>query len=131
MHQETEATAAKPYPTRVARSERGVALIVTLLTMGLMLLLGLALTMSSMSGVIVSGNYERDVRSFYLAEAGVNHALSIFRAMTGDPNNTGTMTGDLNGDGKFDFNDVLYGSNAAQGQLLTDSHYIPSTCATI
>src|SRR5437588_8159122 len=83
------------------RSERGMALIVALLTLGLMLLLGLALTMSSMSGMIVSGNYERDVRSFYLAEAGINHALSILRAVDGDPNHDGVLEGDLNGDGRF------------------------------
>lgn len=116
---------------RVARTQRGVTLVLALLTMSLMLLLGLALTMSSMSGVIVSGNYEREMRSFYTAEAGVNHALSIFRAVNGDPGNTGSLTGDLNGDGKFDFNDILYGSNASQGQLLTDTRYIPAGYATI
>lgn len=108
------------------RRERGVALILALLTLGLILLLGLALTMSSMSGIIVSGNYERDVRSFYLAEAGVNHAVSIFRMMEGDPNHDGTMEGDLNGDGRFDFDDVLAGSDPAQGQLLTNTNYIPA-----
>ena len=128
MHQRPTTGA---YPKRLARSERGVTLILTLLTLGLMLLLGLALTMSSMSGVIVSGSYERDTRSFYIAEAGINHALSIFRGINGDPNNTGTLTGDLNGDGRFDFSDVLYGSSASQGQLLIDSHYIPSTYTII
>lgn len=119
-------------PLRAARNERGVTLVMTLLTLALMLLLGLALTMSSLSAVIVSGNYERDAGSFYLAEAGVNHALSIFRAMNGDPGHTGTLTGDLNGDGKFNFDDVLYGSaSQSAGQLLTDTRYIPADCAAI
>ena len=108
-----------------------MALIVALLTLGLMLLLGLALTMSSMSGIVVSGNYERDVRSFYLAEAGINHALSILRAVDGDLNHDGILEGDLNGDGRFDFNDILYGSNASQGQLLTNYSYVPATYTLI
>lgn len=114
--------------TGVRKTERGMTLIMALLTLALMLLMGLALTTSSMSGILVSANYERDVRSFYVAEAGVSHALSILRATSGDPNNTGVITGDLNGDGKFDLKDVLYGSTSqADGALLADTRFIPST----
>lgn len=105
-----------------------MTLVIALLTLALMLLMGLALTMSSMSGILVSANYERDARSFYIAEAGVNHALSILRVVSGDPNNTGTITGDLNGDGRFDLKDVLYASSSqSDGVLLTDTRFIPSS----
>src|SRR5581483_3608895 len=127
MHQKQVSTLKRRY---AARSERGVTLILTLMTLSLMLLLGLALTMSSMSGLVVSANYESDTSSFYLAEAGVSHALSVFRAMSGDPGKTGTLTGDLNGDGKFNLDDVLMG-NTSQGKLLDDHSFIPADCALI
>jgi hypothetical protein len=114
-------------PARVRRTERGMTLIMALLTLALMTLMGLALTMSSMSGILVSANYERDTRSFYLAEAGVSHALSVLRAASGDPDDDGTITGDLNSDGKFDFKDVLFASaSQADGQLLNDARFIPA-----
>jgi hypothetical protein len=57
------------------REERGVALIVTLLSMMLLSVLGLALTLTTSTEVRVSSAHARGVEAFYAADAAFDRAL--------------------------------------------------------
>jgi hypothetical protein len=81
-------------------AERGVALILVMLFLGLMILLGLAATMTSITEVNVSGNLRLQTEAFDTADAGAAHAFELVRHMNGDftallqgPDNT-LKTGD-------------------------------------
>jgi Tfp pilus assembly protein PilX len=56
---------------RAEQKERGVALISVLLIMSLLLMLGLAVTFTSVSDKFITSNYKNMMSGFYAAEAGV------------------------------------------------------------
>jgi hypothetical protein len=59
----------------VPRGERGVALIITLLSMMLLSALGLALTLTTSTEVRISSAHGRGVEAFYAADAAFDRAL--------------------------------------------------------
>ncbi len=60
--------------TRLA-DERGVALIVSLMVMLLLTALGLALTMTTMTETMISGNYAKGSEALYAADAAVERVM--------------------------------------------------------
>jgi len=70
--------------TRRRKTERGVALVLVLIFMSLMLLLGLAATMSSITEINVSSNLALQLEAFDAADAGSAHAYELVRNMKGD-----------------------------------------------
>jgi hypothetical protein len=67
-------------PQRDARiREQGVALISVLLIMSLLLMLGLAVTFTSVSDKFITSNYKNMTSGFYAAEAGVNNLNRVLR----------------------------------------------------
>src|SRR5215216_2745588 len=65
---------------RQRAKERGVALISVLLIMSLMLMLGLAVTFTSMSDQAITQNFKNVTSGFYAAEAGVNSLHRLIRS---------------------------------------------------
>lgn len=66
---------------RVQRAkERGIALISVLLIMSLMLMLGIAVTFTSMSDQSITANFKNVTSGFYAAEAGVNGLHRLIRS---------------------------------------------------
>lgn len=65
-------------------SERGVALILVIIFLSLMLLLGLATTMSSITEVGIGRNVKLATEAFDVADAGSSHAFELVRNMRGD-----------------------------------------------
>ena len=61
------------------RNERGIALISVLLIMSLLLMLGLAVTFTSVSDKFITSNYKNMMSGFYAAEAGVNNLNRVLR----------------------------------------------------
>jgi hypothetical protein len=61
-------------PLRLA-DERGVALIVALMVMLLLTALGLALTMTTMTETMISGNYAKGTEAMYAADAAVERVM--------------------------------------------------------
>jgi Tfp pilus assembly protein PilX len=61
-------------PPPAARSERGVALILTLLLLSLMTILGLAMVLALNSDMLINGYYRNFRGSFYAADSGLNIA---------------------------------------------------------
>lgn len=66
------------------RMERGVALVIVLIFLSLMLLLGLATTMTSITEVNVGTNLRLATEAFDVADAGASHAYQLVRNMRGD-----------------------------------------------
>ena len=64
----------KAYVSPGPRSERGVALILTLLLMSLMAILGLAMVWALSSDMLINGYYRNFRGSFYAADSGLNVA---------------------------------------------------------
>ena len=60
-------------------NERGIALISVLLIMSLLLMLGLAVTFTSVSDKFITSNYKNMMSGFYAAEAGVNNLNRVLR----------------------------------------------------
>jgi hypothetical protein len=60
--------------------ERGIALISVLLIMSLMLMLGVAVTFTSMSDQSITANFKNVTSGFYAAEAGVNGLHRLIRS---------------------------------------------------
>jgi hypothetical protein len=58
-----------------AADDKGVALIVTLMTMLLLTALGLALTLTSMTETKISGNYSNGTEALYAADAAVERVM--------------------------------------------------------
>lgn len=71
-------------PVRRRSAERGVALILVMIFLALMLLLGLASTMTSITEVNVGGNLKLATEAFDVADAGSAHAFELVRNMSGD-----------------------------------------------
>ena len=68
------------------RGERGIALVSVLLVMSLMLMLGLAVTFTSVSDKAITSNFKNLTSGFYAAEAGVSNLHRMLRSdnfMTG------------------------------------------------
>ena len=63
-------------------AERGAALITTLLALGLITLLGMALTGTGIEGVVISTNDRQNTEVLYVADAGVAHARALTSALT-------------------------------------------------
>src|SRR5512138_2634231 len=59
--------------------ERGMALIAVLLILSLMLMLGLAVTFTSLSDKAITQNFKNLTSGFYAAEAGVNNLHRLLR----------------------------------------------------
>jgi hypothetical protein len=60
-----------------ATSERGAALVSTLLIMALLVVMALGISLTSISELGVSSAYSSQTRAFQAAEAGLNHAASL------------------------------------------------------
>lgn len=65
-------------------AERGVALVLVMIFLALMLLLGLATTMTSITEVNVGANYRLSTDAFDVADAGASHGYELVRNMKGD-----------------------------------------------
>src|SRR4051812_4302836 len=65
-------------------SQRGVALIMVLILLSLMMILGLAITMTGITEVSVSANSKLAAEAFTTADAGAVHAFEIVQHMNGD-----------------------------------------------
>ena len=61
------------------RDERGMALIAVLLIMSLLVMLGLAVTFTSLSDKAITQNFKNLTSGFYAAEAGVNNLHRLLR----------------------------------------------------
>ena len=81
------------------KSEKGVALILSLIIMTLLLLLTLSAFEMVAVNAQISDNYIKDLQALYIAEAGINHAISQQRI---NPNNFSGLT-DSCGPGKYTF----------------------------
>jgi hypothetical protein len=66
------------------RMERGVALVIVLIFLSIMLLLGLATTMTSITEVGIGTNLRLATESFNAADAGAAHAYALIKNMKGD-----------------------------------------------
>ena len=71
------------------RSERGIALVTTLLLTLLLSILVGAMLSSSTSDVLITGNDIRSNQAFYIAEAGINRASGWFSSKFGTNPTTG------------------------------------------
>jgi hypothetical protein len=71
-------------PRRHRTAERGVALVLVMIFLALMLLLGLATTMTSITEVNVGSNYRLSTDVFDVADAGAAHGFELVRNMRGD-----------------------------------------------
>src|SRR2546423_5593177 len=60
-------------------NERGMALVAVLLIMSLLLMLGLAVTFTSLSDKAITQNFKNLTSGFYAAEAGVNNLHRLLR----------------------------------------------------
>src|SRR5258708_7777276 len=76
-------------------SERGAALIVSLLMLALMLALAMGMSMTSISELGVTNTYANQAQAFQAAEAGLFHGVSLVRNFTngaaGNPNFTNLL----------------------------------------
>jgi len=63
----------------VVEHNRGVALILALITLSFLTILGSALLTTSTIDIWISDNYKSATQSLYLAEAGIDHAREILR----------------------------------------------------
>src|SRR5688572_22944355 len=57
------------------RNERGISLIVALMSMMLLTALGLGLVMTTMSETMIAGNYRDSAEALYAADAGVERVM--------------------------------------------------------
>src|SRR4051812_26544534 len=71
-------------PLTRREAERGVALILVMIFLSLMLLLGLATTMTSITEVGVGKNIRLATEAFDTADAGAAHAYELVKNMKGD-----------------------------------------------
>ncbi|HXG92008.1 MAG TPA: PilX N-terminal domain-containing pilus assembly protein [Blastocatellia bacterium] len=78
---EQKTTAYCPLPTAYsAKSEQGMALVAVLLIMSLMVMLGLAVTFTSISDKAITSNFKNLTSGFYAAEAGINNLRRLIRS---------------------------------------------------
>lgn len=72
---------------KVVKNEKGIALILVLLTLAILLLTGLIVASTSTTEVTISDSSEQEVTAYYLAETGLNQTLAMIRSI---------QNGDLN-----------------------------------
>lgn len=70
-------------PTKTLTDERGIVLVISLLTIALLIGAGAAAIISTQTDLRTSGNLSSGNRAFYIAEAGVNHAHSELQSRNG------------------------------------------------
>lgn len=68
-------TALPSSPLHPLRNERGISLIVALMSMFLLTALGLGLVMTTMSETMIAGNYRDSGEALYAADAGVERVM--------------------------------------------------------
>lgn len=91
--------------------EKGSALLLVIILMFVFSLLSVSMLMLLTTSTQISGNYRRDLETLYIADAGMEHAISILRndpsagrdAATWTANDPGEVTF---GDGKYKIEDV-------------------------
>jgi len=81
-------------------NERGVALIIVLLMLGLLTILGTTLFTASTTDIKIAGNYKTSLEGFYTAEAGMDFALSASQIYTAINPSTGITVWPATGQGK-------------------------------
>lgn len=64
---------------RLHREERGAAMLIALSLLFMMSLMGVSAIQTSSVDMNITDNYKQDARSFYIAEAGLEHAYSVLR----------------------------------------------------
>src|ERR1044072_1477127 len=64
---------------RRLNDERGMTLVAVMLIMSLMLMLGLAVTFTSVSDKAITSNFKNLTSGFYAAEAGINNLHRLLR----------------------------------------------------
>src|SRR6185295_6915922 len=64
---------------RRLNDERGMTLVAVMLIMSLMLMLGLAVTFTSVSDKAITSNFKNLTSGFYAAEAGINNMRRLLR----------------------------------------------------
>ena len=64
----------------VRKNEKGVALVSVLLIMSLLLMLGVAVTFTSISDKFITANFKNVTSGFYVAEAGINNAHRLLHS---------------------------------------------------
>jgi Tfp pilus assembly protein PilX len=79
----------KPLPSRAARAQRGVTMIVVLVLLTVMLLGGMALARMTEVGTLASGNAAYREASLQASEVGVNAAYAAVRALANENSNSG------------------------------------------
>jgi Tfp pilus assembly protein PilX len=70
--------------TKTLADERGIVLVVCLLTIALLIGAGAAAILSTQTDLRTSGNLSSGNRAFYIAQAGVNHARSELQSRNGN-----------------------------------------------
>jgi hypothetical protein len=68
-----------PPADRRSEAEQGMALVAVMLIMSLMLMLGLAVTFTSVSDKAITSNFKNLTSGFYAAEAGINNLHRLLR----------------------------------------------------
>jgi hypothetical protein len=67
----------------VIHNERGAAMLIALSLLFMMALMGVSAIQTSSVDMSITDNYKQDARSFYIAEAGLEHACAILRDSSG------------------------------------------------
>ncbi len=97
------------------RNEAGVAMLVALAIMLMISLLGVSAVQMSSTDMTITENYQQDVRSFYIAEGGIEHAYGVLR-------DTSTWRSGLSGyqagGGTYDVTVIDKTTNAALGDTV-------------
>lgn len=68
---------------RFMHDERGAAMLIALSLLFMMALMGVSAIQTSSVDMNITDNYKQDARSFYIAEAGLEHACSVLRDSAG------------------------------------------------
>lgn len=90
----------KNYWKRLMADEKGAALVVTLMILGIMSAIGIAATDTADMETIISGAQRDQQVAFYTAEAGIEHAKGILRSLFVSSNSTKIASG---GSADWDF----------------------------
>jgi hypothetical protein len=90
-----------------ANNERGVALLFTLMVAAVVMALGAAAMLNTMSEMRTSDNFRKDVRAMYLAESGLDLVLGLQNDLTRSP--------------RYLKNTSSYSSRTATGATLRDT----------
>ncbi len=64
---------------RIAKNEKGIALVVSLIMLVLLTILGTYALSTSSTELIIAGNYRNNECAFYLAEAGIGYGQEVYK----------------------------------------------------